>query len=71
MFGWLIQVGLEVLMEPVYVYCPIHDLCIGAIDGSLEAANKDNNHIHSVFGVLQNMSKCPNGVSKPTKIMEK
>lgn len=30
-----------------------------AIDGSLEAANKDNYHIHSVFGVLQ-PRVCPN-----------
>jgi len=30
-----------------------------AIDGSLEAANKDNYHIHSVFGVLQPRI-CPN-----------
>ena len=30
-----------------------------AMDGSLEAANKDNYHIHSVFGVLQ-PRVCPN-----------
>lgn len=30
-----------------------------AIDGSLEAANKDNYHIHSVFGVAQPRT-CPN-----------
>jgi phosphoenolpyruvate carboxykinase (ATP) len=30
-----------------------------AMDGSLEAANKDNYHIHSVFGVLQ-PRLCPN-----------
>jgi phosphoenolpyruvate carboxykinase (ATP) len=36
-----------------------------AIDGSLEAANKDNYHIHSVFGVLQPRI-CPN---VPTEIL--
>ena len=30
-----------------------------AIDGTLEAANKDNYHVHSVFGVLQ-PRVCPN-----------
>jgi phosphoenolpyruvate carboxykinase (ATP) len=30
-----------------------------AIDGSLEATNKDNYHIHSVFGVFQ-PRVCPN-----------
>jgi len=30
-----------------------------AMDGSLEAANKDNYHLHSVFGVEQPRS-CPN-----------
>lgn len=30
-----------------------------AMDGSLEAANKDNYHLHSVFGVAQPRT-CPN-----------
>ena len=30
-----------------------------ALDGSLEAANENNHHIHSVFGVLQ-PRVCPN-----------
>ena len=34
-------------------------LIAAAMDGSLEAANKDNYHIHSVFGVLQ-PRVCPN-----------
>ena len=36
-----------------------------AMDGSLEAANKDNYHIHSVFGVLQ-PRLCPN---VPTEVL--
>lgn len=36
-----------------------------AMDGSLEAANKDNYHIHSVFGVLQPRT-CPN---VPTSVL--
>ena len=36
-----------------------------AMDGSLEAANKDNYHIHSVFGVLQ-PRVCPN---VPTEVL--
>ncbi len=40
-----------------------------AMDGSLEAANKDNYHVHSIFGVSQPRS-CPNvpdGVLSPRK----
>ena len=36
-----------------------------AMDGSLEAANKDNYHVHSVFGVLQ-PRVCPN---VPTEVL--
>ncbi|RKE98511.1 phosphoenolpyruvate carboxykinase (ATP) [Ichthyenterobacterium magnum] len=36
-----------------------------AIDGSLEAANKDNYHVHSVFGVKQPRT-CPN---VPTEVL--
>jgi phosphoenolpyruvate carboxykinase (ATP) len=36
-----------------------------ALDGSLEAANKDNYHVHSMFGVQQPHT-CPN---VPTEVL--
>ena len=47
--------GIGVRMKLSYTRSMIN----AAIDGSLEAANKDNYHIHSVFGVLQPRI-CPN-----------
>jgi len=35
------------------------------MDGSLEAANKDNYHVHSMFGVMQPRT-CPN---VPTEVL--
>ncbi|MDA0326267.1 MAG: phosphoenolpyruvate carboxykinase (ATP) [Bacteroidetes bacterium] len=47
--------GIGKRMELTYTRAMI----TAAMDGSLEAANKDNYHIHSVFGVLQ-PRVCPN-----------
>lgn len=47
--------GVGKRMELQYTRAMIN----AALDGSLEAANKDNYHIHSVFGVLQPRT-CPN-----------
>jgi phosphoenolpyruvate carboxykinase (ATP) len=53
--------GIGVRMKLSYTRSMIN----AAIDGSLEAANKDNYHIHSVFGVLQPRI-CPN---VPTEVL--
>ena len=47
--------GIGKRMELKYTRAMIN----AAIDGSLEAVNKDNYHIHSVFGVMQ-PRLCPN-----------
>jgi phosphoenolpyruvate carboxykinase (ATP) len=47
--------GIGKRMELKYTRAMIN----AALDGSLEATNKDNYHIHSVFGVLQPRI-CPN-----------
>jgi phosphoenolpyruvate carboxykinase (ATP) len=47
--------GIGTRMKLAYTRAMIN----AAIDGSLEAANKDNYHIHSVFGVYQ-PRVCPN-----------
>ena len=47
--------GIGTRMKLAYTRAMVN----AAMDGSLEAANKDNYHIHSVFGVLQ-PRVCPN-----------